>query len=67
MLGYLDNVVLSPLGLALINKPTTPEVLASALSQAEHAATKLISYSAASFIAALFVALFIVLCGLFKA
>jgi hypothetical protein len=39
MLGYLDNVVLSPLGLALIDKPTTPEVLASARLQAEHAAT----------------------------
>ena len=39
MLGYLDNVVLSPLGLALMDKPTTPEVLASARSQSEHAAT----------------------------
>ncbi len=47
VLGHLDDLVLLPLGLALVVKLTPSQVLESARVQAEHAATRPISYSAA--------------------
>ena len=56
VLGYLDDVILVPLGLALVVKLTPPEVLASAQSQAKVAASKPVSYTAAAFIVLLWLA-----------
>ncbi len=50
VLGYLDDVILIPLGLALVVKLTPPEVLASARLQAKEAASKPVSHTAAAFI-----------------
>ena len=50
VLGYLDDVILIPLGLALVVKLTPPEVLAAAQLQANEAASKPVSYTAAAFI-----------------
>ena len=56
VLGYLDDVILVPLGLALVVKLTPPEVLASARSQAKEAASKPVSYPAAASIVLLWLA-----------
>jgi len=50
VLGYLDDLILIPLGLALVVKLTPPEVLETARTQANEEASKPISYTAAAFI-----------------
>ncbi|PAU52871.1 hypothetical protein BZL42_23555 [Pseudomonas indica] len=50
VIGYLDDLLLIPLGLALVVKLTPPEVLNSAREQAQQAADKPVSYGAAAFI-----------------
>lgn len=47
VIGYLDDIVLVPLGVALVIRLTPPEVFESARIQAEAAATRPVSYSAA--------------------
>jgi len=53
VIGYLDDLLLVPLGLALVVRLTPPVVLESARVKAEQAANKPVSYSAAVFIVAL--------------
>lgn len=50
VIGYLDDLLLIPLGLALVVKLTPPKVLNSAREQAQQAADKPVSYGAAAFI-----------------
>ena len=57
VIGYLDDLLLVPLGLALVIRLTPPQVLESARAQAQHAVSRPISYTAAAF----FVALWLVL------
>lgn len=57
VLGYLDDLVLVPLGLALVVALLPPEVLASARQKAETAAEKPVSRSAALFIITLWLAI----------
>lgn len=49
VIGYLDDLLLVPLGLALVVRLTPPEVLESARAQAQQTASKPISYTAAAF------------------
>lgn len=56
VLGYLDDLLLIPLGLALVVKLTPPEVLEAARAQAQEVAEKPVSYPAAVFIVLLWVA-----------
>lgn len=56
VIGYLDDLLLVPLGLALVVRLTPPEVIASARVQAQQAADKPVSYSAAVFIVCLWLA-----------
>ena len=56
VIGYLDDLLLVPLGLALIVRLTPPEVLESARVKAQQAASKPVSYVAA----AIFVGLWLV-------
>ena len=53
VIGYLDDLLLVPLGLALVVRLTPPEVLESARAQAQQATSKPISYTAAAFFVAL--------------
>ena len=53
VIGYLDDLLLVPLGLALVVRLTPPEVLASARAQAQQAGNRPISYTAAAFFVAL--------------
>ncbi len=53
VVGYLDDLVIVPLGLALVVRLTPPEVIASAKSQAERASGRPVSYAAAAFIVGL--------------
>lgn len=53
VIGYLDDLLLVPLGLALVIRLTPPEVLESARAHAQQAASKPISYTAAVFFVAL--------------
>ena len=48
IIGYLDDLILIPLGLALVVRLTPPEVLESARVQAQQASSKPVSYSAAA-------------------
>ena len=50
VIGYLDDLLLVPLGLALVVRLTPPEVMESARAQAQQASIKPVSYSAAAFI-----------------
>jgi uncharacterized membrane protein YkvA (DUF1232 family) len=50
VIGYLDDFILIPLGLALVVRLTPPEVMESARVQAQQASTKPVSYSAAVFV-----------------
>lgn len=50
VIGYLDDLILIPLGLALVVRLTPPEVMESARVQAQQAATKPVSYPAAAFV-----------------
>lgn len=56
VIGVLDDLLLIPLGLALVVRLTPPEVLESARQQAQQAADWPVSYSAAIFIAGLWLA-----------
>lgn len=53
VIGYLDDLLLVPLGLALVVRLTPPEVLESARAQAQQAASRPVSYAAAAFFVAL--------------
>lgn len=53
VIGYLDDLLLVPLGLALVVRLTPPEVLESARAQAQQAANRPVSYTAAAFFVAL--------------
>ncbi len=53
VIGYLDDLLLVPLGLALVVRLTPPEILESAREQARQAASRPISYTAAVFFVAL--------------
>lgn len=57
VIGYLDDLVLIPLGLALVIRLTPPEVLESARAKAQLATNRPISYVAAGAIAAIWVLL----------
>ena len=48
VLGYLDDLILVPLGLALVVRMTPPEVMQTARLQAELASAKPVSYPAAA-------------------
>ncbi|MES2625123.1 MAG: DUF1232 domain-containing protein [Pseudomonadota bacterium] len=50
VIGYLDDLLLVPLGLALVVRLTPPTVMAAARLKAEQSAQKPVSYSAAAFI-----------------
>ena len=50
VIGYLDDLLLVPLGLALVVRLTPPIVLESARLQAQQAANRPVSYTAAVFI-----------------
>ncbi len=50
LLGLLDDIVLVPLGLALVVRLTPPEVLAEARERARVAGGKPVSYPAAAFV-----------------
>jgi uncharacterized membrane protein YkvA (DUF1232 family) len=50
IIGYLDDLILIPLGLALVVRLTPPEVMESARAQAQQASTKPVSYAAAAFV-----------------
>ena len=61
VIGYLDDLLLVPLGLALVVRLTPPEVLESARAQAQQAASRPVSYTAAAF----FVALWLIVAWVF--
>ena len=48
VIGYLDDLLLIPLGLALVVRLTPPEVIEAARVRAEQASIKPVSYSAAA-------------------
>lgn len=58
VIGLLDDLLLVPLGLALVVRLTPPAVIESARLQAQQAANKPVSYSAATFIVFLWLVLF---------
>ena len=57
VIGLLDDLLLIPLGLALVVRLTPPEILESARAQAQQAASKPVSYMAAAFFVAVWLAL----------
>ena len=61
VIGYLDDLVLVPLGLALVLRWTPPEVLATARARAREVDARPVSYLAA----ALFVALWLGMAAVF--
>ena len=58
VIGYLDDLLLIPLGLALVVRLTPPAVIESARVQALQAANKPVSYVAAAFIIFVWLILF---------
>jgi uncharacterized membrane protein YkvA (DUF1232 family) len=56
VLGYLDDLVLVPLGVALVVKLTPPQVLVDARERAAHAAVRPVSRIAAAVIVLLWLA-----------
>ena len=52
VIGYLDDLLLVPLGVALVVRLTPPAVLDSARVKAQQAANKPVSHTAAAFIVA---------------
>ena len=48
VIGYLDDLLIVPLGLALVVRLTPPEVLEAARAQALQTASKPVSYAAAA-------------------
>lgn len=57
LIGYLDDLLIVPLGIALIVRLTPPEVIESAREKAIHAATRPVSYTAATVIVLLWLGL----------
>ena len=57
VIGYLDDLLLVPLGLALVVRLTPPEVIEDARAKAQQAASRPVSYSGAAVILALWLAL----------
>ena len=57
VLGYLDDLILVPLGVALVVRLTPPAILADARAQAERVAVRPVSVVAAGVIAAIWLAL----------
>ncbi|WP_166266532.1 YkvA family protein [Marinobacter caseinilyticus] len=55
VIGYLDDIIIIPLGLALIIRLTPPEIIVAARRQAESASQKPVSYAAAAVIIILWV------------
>jgi uncharacterized membrane protein YkvA (DUF1232 family) len=53
VIGYLDDLLIIPLGLALVVRLTPSEILESARLQAQQSANRPVSYSAAAFITVL--------------
>jgi uncharacterized membrane protein YkvA (DUF1232 family) len=49
VIGYLDDLIIIPLGLALVIRFTPPEVIESAQLKAAQSAEKPVSYTAAAF------------------
>jgi uncharacterized membrane protein YkvA (DUF1232 family) len=60
VIGYLDDLLLIPLGIALVIRLTPKEVLESARAQAKLATDKPVSYVAAAIIAAIWVLLLVI-------
>ncbi|MBB3045899.1 uncharacterized membrane protein YkvA (DUF1232 family) [Litorivivens lipolytica] len=56
VIGYLDDIVIIPLGLAAVVRLTPPAVLASARAQAQQTASRPVSYSAAVFVVVVWLA-----------
>ena len=50
VIGYLDDLIVIPLGLALVVRLTPPEVMTAARLQAQQASAKPVSYPAAAFV-----------------
>ena len=48
VIGYLDDLLIVPLGLALVVRLTPPEALESARAKAQQTASKPVSYTAAA-------------------
>ena len=57
VIGYLDDLLLLPLGIALVVRLTPPDVIAAARIKAEQAAERPVSRGAAVFIVALWLSL----------
>ena len=57
VIGLLDDLLLIPLGLALVIRLTPREVIKSARAQAQQAASKPVRYMAAAFFVAVWLAL----------
>lgn len=57
VIGYLDDLLLVPLGIALVVHLTPPDVIAAARIKAEQAAVRPVSRGAAVFIVALWLSL----------
>ena len=57
VIGYLDDIILIPLGLALVVKLTPDQVIEDSKIRAEKAATKPISYTAAVIVIIIWLAL----------
>jgi uncharacterized membrane protein YkvA (DUF1232 family) len=53
VLGYLDDLIIVPLGIALVMRFVPAEVMATARERADVAASKPVSYGAAAFVVAL--------------
>ena len=56
VLGYLDDLILIPLGVALVVKLTPPEILADARERAAHTAARPVSRMAAAVIVVVWLA-----------
>lgn len=61
IVGYLDDLLIVPLGIALVVRLTPPEVIESSREKAAEAAVRPISYAAAAVIVLLWLMLFLVL------
>ena len=60
VIGYLDDLLLVPLGIALVIRLTPKEVLESARAQAKLATDKPVSYVAAVIIAAIWILVLVI-------
>ncbi len=56
VIGYLDDLLIVPLGLALVVRLTPPDVLKAAQAKAEQTASRPVSYAAAFFFVLLWLA-----------